>query len=125
MRYTALPKPEQLGASRSMSDDLAQHVGNIARDVSKLSESVKLLEISEQTRLQDERMAVHRRAAFWWKLIGIILSVFLIPTITVIWQAARLIERIDNISEQVRNVTADHELRLRMIEQRHGDAPRP
>lgn len=122
MKYTVPPKPAPRGESPLTNDDLAHHIGNLARDVANLRDEIKLLQIAEQTRVHEERAGIHRRAAFWWKLAFFGIGLFLIPTISAFWQAARLIERMDNISTQVKNVTADHEVRLRQIERRHSDS---
>lgn len=106
------------GETLSMGDDYAQNIGALAADIAKIRGDIRMLQEAEQSRIYQEREEAVRRHAFWWKLASLLITLFMIPTITVIWQAGRLIERIDNISTQVNNLSADHEIRLRVIEHR-------
>lgn len=118
------PGPPKTGIGWTVNNnDLAHLIGQVAGDVAAVratqaEQESDIKELKDASARRDEivREADSKRAAFWWKFVSLTVALLLVPTITVIWQAGRLIERIDNIAQQVTHLNVDHEVRLRSLE---------
>jgi hypothetical protein len=90
--------------------DLASMIGHMARDVG----AVRLAQAAQAKDID----VLKKGETMRWKILGTVVAVLFLPAIAGVLSAGRVIERIEQMSQQIERIGNDHEQRIRSIEHR-------